>query len=295
MEVCFSYKTPLLCNQECFFCVTNAAYTSKIYNISIEKVIWDFLELKKQWYNFISIEWGEPTMVGNLDKIIKAGDKMWFTMTIITNWINCSKEYLENLYSAGLRKITFSLHSIEEKTHNYLVQKEWSYQKIIQAIEDALDIGFQTSTNTVICKQNQEYIADMIDYINNKFPKIDRISFCNIEANQERKEDYENKWFMFSDLDIVKQSIQKIKYDNVIIDNLPLCAFGENKLHLAIIGKRDEQGKDGFSSGDNNLIQAKIKWKKCKSCKMSNYCWGHFPYFDEKDIKAFSKKLNINI
>ena len=67
----FAYKTPLLCNQRCFFCVTNAQYKNKQYNIPIKKVIKDLLVLKKQWYTHISIEWGEPTLVDNLNDLIK--------------------------------------------------------------------------------------------------------------------------------------------------------------------------------------------------------------------------------
>jgi MoaA/NifB/PqqE/SkfB family radical SAM enzyme len=287
----FAYKTPLLCNQRCFFCVTNAQYKNKQYNIPIKKVIKDLLVLKKQWYTHISIEWGEPTLVDNLNDLIRIWKKLNFWVSIITNGYNCSYDKLVQLYESWLKNITFSIHSDEEEIHDRLVWKQWSFEKLQWAIKYAIHIWFKVSTNTVICKQNQESIARIVNQINTQFPWIVEVSFCNIEVNYTHKMDYEKKRFMFTNLDKIKKSIHKIKYDNVSIDNLPLCIFGEDTIKYAVLDRRDEQNKLDFEKWKIEKINFKLKWEICKQCTMTKYCKWVFPYFDGEKIKPFTTDI----
>lgn len=270
----FSYKTPLLCNQSCYFCVTSAKFSNKKYLLPIKKVLKDFLILKKKWYTDISIEWWEPTLLTNLNSIIKLWFKLRLNISIITNWYNLDLNSLNLLYNSWLRNITFSIHSNDKSIHDSLVWLEWSYDKICESIKNSLKIWFNVSTNTVICNKNQDSLLEIIDYINNNFNWITRIAFCNIEANVNNLWDYNSKEFLFTNFEILKKNINKIENNIVEFDNLPLCIFEEKKLIYASIMNVKEKNEESLF---------KNKFEKCWQCYLNDYCRWVLPYFKNID------------
>ncbi len=262
----YVYKTPLLCNNMCWFCVTNALFTNKTQYLDIKKVIKDFIIIKSKGYIYVSIQWWEPTIFKNFVDLIKVWKKLWLKVCIHTNWTFDYNNLL--IYKkAWVYQISYSLHWHIWKIHDYQVWRLGAFELITKNIIESLKLWIKTSIISVISKYNQNHINDIINFINNNFKWLEFIAFCNMEANYLNNEDYIKKQRFFPDLSIIKKQISKINSNNIKIDNLPLCIFW-NKLYLA-------------EKNSMNFSDYKIKLDICKNCNLKNKCWWIFPYFQK--------------
>lgn len=293
----YVYKTPVLCNAECQFCLSKAIKTSQTYVYPKHKIVWEFLKIKKMWFESVILVWWESTIIENLKDYVIIAKKLWLELIITTNGIVFSDfEYLKYLSSLWLKNIIFSIHSHIWETHDELVGVKWAFNFMTQAIENAKKLNFShISTSTVICKNNQDKLSESISYFRNNF-EIFINNFCNLEVSQNNTVDYEKKSHLFPDLKIIKKEIKKIhnlyykSHWSIWLQNLPLCWFNEETFYLTheYSWKERYYEQDFESEYDMNH---RIKDKKCISCKLYNQCKGFFPYFNISEITPFYDPL----
>lgn len=289
----YVYKTPVLCNAECQFCLSKAKKVSQTYVYPKHKIVWEFLKIKKMWFESVILVGWESTIIDNLRDYVIVSKKLWLELIITTNGIVFSDfEYLQYLHSLWLENIIFSIHSHIADIHDELVWIKWAFEYMSQAVKNAQKLDFShISTSTVICKQNQENLTDSIEYIRNNF-WISINNFCNLEVSKNNSTDYQKKSHLFPDLEIIRQEIQKIHKNfhnskwEIWLQNLPLCTFDNNTFYLTheYSWKERYYEKDFESEYDMNQ---RIKDKKCDSCHLNTQCKWFFPYFNTWDIIPF--------
>lgn len=148
------------CNLYCKHCYTNSS-------IALDEMLpysfWDdtinqLLELKTKT---IHIEGGEALMHPDIEKIVKKiSDSKVRELIIVTNGILATREKLQGLRYAGLKKIAISLDSLKGEVHDLLRPKSHSYA--MNAIRTAVDIGFHTRVSSVLTKKN---VADFKEFV----------------------------------------------------------------------------------------------------------------------------------
>lgn len=290
----YVYKTPLLCNAKCGFCLSKATQTSKMYNVPIKKIIKEFLEIKKSGFKTVILVGGESTIIDNLKDYIIIAKKLWLEIIITTNGIVFSDyEYLKYLKSIGLNHIIFSFHSNIEEEHDLLVGVPWAFKHITKAIHNAKDIWFKhISISTVICSYNDNKLSDIIHYCRENF-NIYINNFCNLEISYNNRSDYNKKSYLFPNLENIRSSILEIdkifKWStwSIALQNLPLCAFDLDTFYLT----HEHSGKERYYEKDFELdfeMNHRIKNSTCDKCSLKNKCKWFFPYFDENNIIKFT-------
>lgn len=289
----FVYKTPFLCNAECKFCLSKATKVSKSYVYPKHRIVWEFLKIKKMWFESVILVWWESTIIENLKDYVIVSKKLWLDLIITTNWIVFSDfKYLEYLYKLWLRNIIFSVHSHIWVIHDELVWIQWAFDYMVKAIDNANKLNFQhISTSTVICKQNQDSLTDAIKYFRDNF-NIFINNFCNLEVSYKNKQDYKKKSHLFPDLKIIQTEIQKIHQTfeksiwTIWLQNLPLCAFNNDTFYLTHEYSWKERYYENDFESEFSMNQ-RIKDKKCMDCTLNSQCKWFFPYFNTSDIITF--------
>lgn len=293
-EKTFVYKTPLLCNAECWFCLSKAKKTNKIYKYPKHKLVWELLSIKKKWFKYVILVWWESTIIENLDDYIKVARKLDLEIIVTTNGIVLSDyDYMKYLHGLWLNHIIFSFHSHIPEVHDELVWIKWAFEYILQAMQNARKLNFQhISTSTVICKKNQNDLVDIIQYIRNN-TNIYINNFCNLEISMNNTKDYNAKSNLFPNLSIIKQQINLIhqKYYSskwsIWLQNLPLCAFSEENKYLTHeFSWKERYFEDDFNSWYE--MNHRIKSDICDSCNVNNKCKWFFPYFNIQDLQPIN-------
>lgn len=292
-EKTFVYKTPLLCNAKCWFCLSKATQTNKVYNYPKHKIVWELLTIKKKWFKSIILVWWESTIINNLDDYIKVGKKLWLEIIVTTNGITLSKfDYIKYLHWLWLDNIIFSFHSHKSEIHDELVWVKWAFECIEKSMRHAKKLWFKhISTSSVICHHNQEDLVELITYIRSQH-HININNFCNLEISANNQSDYKNKSYLFPDLATIKDQIKwihKIFYwtqGEIGLQNLPLCAYEHDTMYLT----HESSWKERYYENDfewDKVMNHRIKSDTCNTCRLYSKCKWYFPYFNMQDIQPF--------
>ncbi len=289
----YVYKTPLLCNAKCSFCLSRAKQIKSLYVYPRKSILKDFLYIKKMWFQTIILVWWESTIIKNFEDFILISKKLSLEIIITTNWFVFSNfEYLEYLKKLWLKNIIFSFHSHIPELHDELVWISWAFEKITQAMKNAKKLNFDhISTSTVITSKNQNFLDDIISFIRIHF-KIYINNFCALDIHYKHDGDYKKKSFLFPDLKIIQEQILSIHHNffnmewSILLQNLPLCAFTEETFYL----NREYWWKLKYyeSSFDTSkLLDNRVKDIKCLSCSQEKQCLWFFPYSSLHNITPF--------
>lgn len=148
------------CNLYCKHCYTNSSHAiDEILPYQFwENTINQLLDLKTKT---IHIEGGEALMYPEIEKVVKqiAASKVR-ELIIVTNGILATREKLQCLKDAGLKKLAVSLDSLKEEIHDLLRPGSHSYA--MNAIRTAVDLDFHTRVSSVLTKKN---VADFKEFV----------------------------------------------------------------------------------------------------------------------------------
>ena len=87
---------------------------------------------------------GEPTLSPFLSQALRYARKKGLPPRIITNGQRLEdRDFLEDLWEAGLRHVHVSLHSNREEVQDFLTQNEGSLRRITAALENISALGLK--------------------------------------------------------------------------------------------------------------------------------------------------------
>ncbi len=172
------------CNNKCHFCSNPSTWK----NISFKR--WKELidDFKKRNYRGIIFTWWEPTLSSDLVNWIQYSNNIWMECRVISNWMQCAnKNYTRQLRNAWLTLIHFSLYSYIDKIHDFLTDTPWSYRKVLEAIQNALNTGIRVQLNTVINKYNQNHLDKTVKFVIKNFSRINHFVWNNLDPKMMRQ------------------------------------------------------------------------------------------------------------
>ncbi len=145
------------CNLRCYFCyflnrINDADHPEHPF-MTLEKAKKICHTLRYFYGNTsIDIQGGEPTILPDILELIRYCKEIGLYPTLITNGlVLAKKEKLQEFKDAGVRDFLVSLHGIGE-IHDKVVVRKGAYEKIIQAIENMVELDVPFRFNCTMSK-----------------------------------------------------------------------------------------------------------------------------------------------
>ena len=150
------------CNCHCLHCYNNSGHC-----LENELTDDETLEIARQISEFkpvyVCLCGGEPLLRHNIIELVSLLSKDCGCVNMVSNGYLASKEMLINLKEAGLYLIQFSLDGISSFQHDSLRKLRGSFDKVIEAIKNAVEIGLNVvvsfSPNKINFRSFYEYVG----------------------------------------------------------------------------------------------------------------------------------------
>lgn len=289
------------CNNKCHFCSNPSNGADISYERGVE-LIDDFIIKQYEWIIFTG---GEPTLSPNLASWIEYSNKKSISCRVISNGMMCANyDYMKKLKDVGLSLIHFSLYSYQEKVHDFLTDTQWSYRKVLLAIQNALKLGVEVQLNCVINKYNQNHLDRTVYFVNKYFPQIRHFVWNNLDPLMMRQTPVALS--TLPDFDIAGESLQKAlsllewEWKTFRIERLPLCfmrGFERASTETRKMVKEEERlvyfldFRESINDKGEDFIHD--KFPECSKCDLNSICaWVYERESYYNYVKVSSQKLN---
>ena len=155
-------KLDLNVTNRCNFRCTHCAFDSgliKIPELSLKEIKKILKETEKLGGQRIDITGGEATLRKDIFKILKITKRLNYQAELVTNGSLITKEILEKLKKIGLDSIAISLDGSDYEKYKKIRKTNYrTYKKVLQTINNALEIGLKTKINTTVFESNYKDI-----------------------------------------------------------------------------------------------------------------------------------------
>ncbi|MBN2422214.1 radical SAM protein [Candidatus Woesearchaeota archaeon] len=276
------------CNQECIFCSVPEGPPD---NPSLDEIKRRIIKLRKLGTNDLFITGGEPTIHPDLFKIIDFAKKQDFIeITIQSNCVNLTQEFVKKIKTYGNVKFNLSFHSYEKEVCNRLSTKD-NYEKILQGLENVLDYDVNVFMTIVINELNYKKLKNHVMFIRKHFPNITHFSFNFVDPAGRAKK---NKWIVPGLAETeryIRETIDYIKKNNLTfrLERVPLCymtGIEEFSTEVRLSGLKEKRltyfAKEDTEDINNLMIEEKkqyIQAEACRHCTLRDICPGINPNY----------------
>jgi len=107
---------------------------------------------------------GEPLLVENIEDIIRVFKARHFFVSMASNGIAVTRDYVRRLRSAGLDSIYFGLESLDERLNDQVRGFRGQYQKVMAAISICREEGLQVGLSTVLFPGDMQRYVELAEY-----------------------------------------------------------------------------------------------------------------------------------
>lgn len=126
---------------------------------------------------------GEPLVRKNFGFLVEELAKLGVTLKLTTNGIVLDK-YLELFQKIGLRKINFSLDTLDKAKSIFITKRDY-YERIMENLEMALEMDMDIKLNVVLIKGvNDNEINDFIALTKHRNLAVKFIEFMPFKGNK---------------------------------------------------------------------------------------------------------------
>ena len=284
-----------LCNYKCEFCY----YKDQLSNRDpLEEIlkrvdyIWDY------GIRQIDLSGGESSVEPNWFKILDYCKSKGFTISTLSHGGKfANMEFLQKSVEHGLSEILFSLHGYDEPTHDRITGVKGSFTKILQAIDNANELGLTVRLNCTVYDVNYAGLSANYPRLVKHIQPLE-VNFIALKYNLDNRE---FRSIEFSQItDAIKQTIDQIK-DNVKYINVrfaPFCFMQGYEQYVcntyqhvydlydwnrAVYNQRvdvtksytaEEKLKQSFAVASDDRIINYHKDESCRNCKHFYICDG---------------------
>ncbi len=174
------------CNMSCLYCMpfNNTKWFNQDNILNFEQIIRITKILSKLGIEKIKITGGEPTVRPKIEDLIKSLSciENIKSISMTTNGL-LLKDKLKHLKESGLRKITISLDTFNEKRFEAITGISGGLAKVMQSIDLAQIEGFEVKINTVIIKGwNEHEILKFAEFAKDKELVVKFIEFMPLDG-----------------------------------------------------------------------------------------------------------------
>ncbi len=210
------------CNFRCTYCMPADVF-DRDYPFLKRQELLSFEEITRVANIFVElgvrklrITGGEPLLRKHIEDLIKTLSRIpqIEDICITTNAVLLSKEKSQALKDSGLKRITVSLDSMDDKIFQYITDTRFTVDRILQGIDNAHACGLQVKVNAVIKKGvNDQDILRLAQYFHNTPHVLRFIEYMDVGTS--------NQWQM-------QQVVPAQEIIQTINKVLPLQAIAPN-------------------------------------------------------------------
>lgn len=162
------------CNLKCEHCFASNLADSKRKVMEAEDFMKVAIDARKMGAVHFAFQGGEPTLLPNLEELVKAVDPTQAIVSITTNATILDDERIKQLKKIGVDVLTVSLDSSIASEHDTFRGMKGAYEKALKTIDEALACGLSVCINTMVSHQNinEPGFRGLIDYTKKRGIKI---------------------------------------------------------------------------------------------------------------------------
>lgn len=160
--------TGTFCNYDCEFC-----YYKDMLDI---KTPWEIVQkridhLVSYGITQVDLSGGESSVSPDWFRILDYCNTRFERISCLSHGGRfANKEFLQESRDRGLKEILFSLHGATADTHDSITGRKGSFERILQGIENAQELGMMVRTNATVYYRNYHQLeneyADLLNRIN---------------------------------------------------------------------------------------------------------------------------------
>lgn len=281
------------CNQKCLFC--SNPDNGRILSLKqAEYYVDDFVARD---YAGIILTGGEPTLLAELDDLIRYANENGMPSRLITNGQKTANyNYLKTLSEAGLTHLHLSVHSHREEVHDHLTQTPGSLRKQIKSLENAEKIGVRTDINTVINRRNADHLHEIVRWLVETFPFLQHFVWNNIDPSMNKDMDHAALVPELKEFEVSLYKAMRFLDMNgrtFRVEKVPLCYMAEYA-HVSTETRKivkHEERLIHFLDQKESFCEVKFEHGKtevCGICRFNPICAGLFKADEYISSKALS-------
>ncbi len=148
------------CNMKCKHCLNGDPTSFNELNLSEIMVVLN--ELKRMKVFSINFSGGEPLIRDDIFEILQAASKQNFGLRLSSNGLLIDNTILERLKDLDVFCLQISIDGFKE-THDNFRGVKGAYEKAINALKTASEMGFHTTMSTMIIKDNVGELEGLLE------------------------------------------------------------------------------------------------------------------------------------
>lgn len=293
-----------LCNSYCLFCRQAELKKGMIKNKTTCEIK---QEMKRTANSFqeVILTGGEPTIRADFFEIIRFAKKLGFKRIQIQSngRIFSDGGFCKKTVEAGANGFYFSLHGHNSEVHDFLTRTKGSFQQTISGIRNITKLGHKIETNTVITKQNCQYLEKIQKLLISLQVVQQKYSFIHPFADGRCLDCFDRIVPYYSESSKYIERILELGSNqevDVIIADVPLCLMPKKIKNLELTGKLGDYFNLEVASSKKNVkfkkkcskkhmkkSSLKVKGQNCHLCKFDHMCEGIWRVYAEK--RGFSE------
>ena len=311
----FNFSLLWDCNEDCLFCAKGHVPPGVKSRFSSDEAIKTIFKKRKEGFEAISFDGGEPTLMKDLPKLIAFAIKCGYKeVCVLTNAVLLSDlkilEKIKTYDSKDRKKVSFSvsLHSHKEEVSNYLTASKNTFHKTLKGIENILKCGFTVSIYHIIASQNYKDLPNFAKFILKKFPEADNITFSYIYPVSHKFNTLKDIYpkllpvgpYLKKAVKLLEKSDTEVRLSSCGI--IPPCLMKGMEHLLKRTHEEDNiesitcdtatTDKFPFFSEIFNR-ENKIKSSKCAACAVNDFCGGLWKFYANiyglEELKPYKK------
>ena len=153
------------CNERCIHCYIPEFKDDPERVLSLSDWHKVLVELRSAGVLYIVLMGGEAMLNPLFWEILHKCNELGFHTSMISNGLKLQKkETVQRLIESGLKRVTFSLYSLEPKTHELMTSVRGSFQKTMSAIQLCKSEGLRVGINSLLTTVNVHSIFELQDW-----------------------------------------------------------------------------------------------------------------------------------
>lgn len=275
------------CNQKCLHCYAAGQTYSDTKELTTEEWKKIIDKCREAFIPQLTFTGGEPTKRDDLVELIEYSK--WFITRLNTNGVLLTKELCKKLYDASLDSVQVTFYSANKDEHNKLVGAN-NFDKTVEGIKNAIEVGLPISINTPLCSLNKNYkkTLEFLNEIGIKYVSCSGLIITGNATKDESKETQLSEEELYNILkeamDYAKENLMEISFTSPgwikeeklkeLGLDIPSCGACLSNMAVAPDGEvvpcQSWLGKD---AGLGNILQTEWKhiWNNPKCKKQRKY------------------------
>ena len=185
-----------LCNLSCLHCHQNSGEAEN--ELTTDNVFKIIDKLADAGVSVLTFSGGEPLVRSDIFEVIERAHDTGMLCTIASNGTLMTKEVVEKLKRAGIRRVEIGLDGCTAETHDYLRNTPGAFDATIKGIKTCADVGFdEICTTMTLYERNSEELPRTVElaetlgvtrfYLNRLIPAGRGKDAINLDVTKEQK------------------------------------------------------------------------------------------------------------